>query len=686
MTMIAIPSVQISSAYMDELGATQGASTSSNVETYALSNGLTLTVAVDGGGVQTVTFASANFLNIAEATAEEVANSITAQITGALASAGSVTKDVTITSATYGTSSSIQVTGGTANSVIGFDTAVHSGSNATDQILTNRIPEPNETGVPIASNISVDIFDASGTAPPTSSIDIYVDTVHAYDGDGTGFQSGFTGSGSAVSNPATGVRRVVIDPNSDFQASATVTVRVVVGGTLDETYTFITYDTVAPIVSSIVATGVKTVRITFNEAMLQASAAGSADTLNPANYTIERNPPENTPATEVSVTSVTAVSTSVVDLTANIELTFGLEYLLTVENVTDVMGNIVSPAGSVDEPFNAFLPDFPEGRSFLLWDMMPELNRNEDRTHDLKKFLACIQEPTNVLLYEIDNWLDILDPDFAPIAFVEAMLQDLGNPFTFVDLDDIDKRKLAQLLIPIYKQKGTGKGIINVVRLLLGLDITITAFNTMSVWILGDNATQARIQSANSETFALSNGQTLIVRIDDTTDITATFNTGDFIAIGAATAVEVAAVIHADITGVSAGAVADGTVLLQHDTPGSGTSIQIVGGTANAVLGFPTTISKGTGTHSTDVSQIEVSSILAPGTSRERFTFEIHSAVTLTTEQRERIEIIANYMKPERTHLLRIVGPTTDVPPDHLELGVSYLGGTITDPGTWILH
>lgn len=106
---------------------TAGAVTSGNAETYTLVDSQTLLVAVDGGGALTATFNTADFVDISNATAAEVAAVITTDITGA--SAADVSGSVVITSATTGTTSSIQVTGGTANPALGFATTLNSGRN-----------------------------------------------------------------------------------------------------------------------------------------------------------------------------------------------------------------------------------------------------------------------------------------------------------------------------------------------------------------------------------------------------------------------------------------------------------------------------------------------------------------------------------------------------------------------------
>ncbi len=145
----------------------------------------------------------------------------------------------------------------------------------------------------------------------------------------------------------------------------------------------------------------------------------------------------------------------------------------------------------MDAPFNqytfeGFVPPVPDDREFDLFQFMPLMNRQEDVTEALEKFLAVLQEPTDLILYDIDTFLDILDPDLAPESFVDAMLCDLGNPFTF-ELELVDKRRLVQVLVDMYRQKGTGVGIINVIRFFLGLEVTIDTFNTGAAWSLGES-------------------------------------------------------------------------------------------------------------------------------------------------------------------------------------------------------
>jgi len=98
------------------------------------------------------------------------------------------------------------------------------------------------------------------------------------------------------------------------------------------------------------------------------------------------------------------------------------------------------------------------------------------------------------------------------------------------------------------------------------------------------------IVNDTAETYALVNGQTLTIKVDDGAEQTALFETADFAAIGAATAAEVAAVIDADITGASSFELGTtGFVFLESDTDGAGSVLEVTGGTANPVLAFDTT-------------------------------------------------------------------------------------------------
>lgn len=108
--------------------------------------------------------------------------------------------------------------------------------------------------------------------------------------------------------------------------------------------------------------------------------------------------------------------------------------------------------------------------------------------------------------------------------------------------------------------------------------------------------TSAARESTNTETYALTDGMTLLVKVDQGSAQTVTFNTTDFPLIGAATAARVAALITAALVGAKASATTSGTkVTITSDTPGIASYIEVTGGTANAIINFNTAEIQGTG-------------------------------------------------------------------------------------------
>lgn len=98
-----------------------------------------------------------------------------------------------------------------------------------------------------------------------------------------------------------------------------------------------------------------------------------------------------------------------------------------------------------------------------------------------------------------------------------------------------------------------------------------------------------RMTSSLTETFALVDGQTLMVDVDGSGDQTVTFNTADFVDIANALAVEVALVISTDLTDASGSAGTSGEVIIESD--GSASRLEVTGGTAAAAFGFPSGLS-----------------------------------------------------------------------------------------------
>ena len=368
-----------------------------------------------------------------------------------------------------------------------FDDVV-TDATPTRPALVNRDPEPSEVQVPVGTQLAVEIVDVGSDGVDRAATRAYVGGVLAFEGGAvTEFKPGFDGPDSAVTLTSDTLT-LAIDPTADFASLQTVNVRVVSATlvsalALDLTYSFQIEDLTAPIVASAQATSAKTVRVSFDEAMRQLGDGDSADALEPANYSFLSL---TTPAVSVVPLSVRPASPSAVDVELDIELSQFATYRVIVTNVEDVFGNPIGETGNQADFVGFIPPGRPKQRSFELLRLLPEINRRQDLTGDLKRFMAVLQDVLELLLSEVDRFTDIIDPDRAPEAFLDLMLADLGNPFAF-DLSELQKRRLVSVLVQIYKQKGSAAGIRNAIRFFLGVDVTaIDAFHGTTL-VLGES-------------------------------------------------------------------------------------------------------------------------------------------------------------------------------------------------------
>lgn len=111
-------------------------------------------------------------------------------------------------------------------------------------------------------------------------------------------------------------------------------------------------------------------------------------------------------------------------------------------------------------------------RAFELWRMLPAHVRRSDERGQLERFIGCLQVATELLLAEQDRWLDILDLRWAPEAYLDLILADLGNPFPFA-LDVMGKRRLAAALFMMYRLKGTAVGIELALRFFVAASVRV---------------------------------------------------------------------------------------------------------------------------------------------------------------------------------------------------------------------
>lgn len=206
------------------------------------------------------------------------------------------------------------------------------------------------------------------------------------------------------------------------------------------------------------------VRVTF-------TAGVGSGALVPATYTfIGQSLPSYNPVVTAAryINGKGIIANSLVELTLDNDLSPGIVYEL------DISAFLGTPASTAQ--FTAFTPNWPAARSFDLWDTIPTINKAEDTLGDLQRFIVCIQDQLDTTLASIDNWVDILDPDRAREEYLDAMLADLGNPFSFESLSENDKKLLVRVLVKIYQLKGTDEGIKAAIRFFLGFESQISLF------------------------------------------------------------------------------------------------------------------------------------------------------------------------------------------------------------------
>lgn len=108
---------------------------------------------------------------------------------------------------------------------------------------------------------------------------------------------------------------------------------------------------------------------------------------------------------------------------------------------------------------------------------------------------------------------------------------------------------------------------------------------------VGTSLVRPGVASGTTETWSVTEGDTLTVSVAGAAAGTATIGEGDVATLSAATAEELAAVITRDIAGATGIARSDGRLVIVADDDSD--SIQVTGGTLNTPLQFATTAQTG---------------------------------------------------------------------------------------------
>ncbi|MBU8900970.1 phage tail protein [Corallococcus sp. M34] len=359
-------------------------------------------------------------------------------------------------------------------------------------LLLNRSPGPGEEGVPVDSALELEMVDIGTDGISRAGTRVWVDGILAFAGvDSVEVQPAFAGPLAEVAQTADTLR-VVLHPATPLASQASVSVRVVsatAGGAhhLDETYIFSVEDRTAPRLVGAQALAPKSVRLAFDEDVRVPSSARFTFTARGA------------PAVPVAALEA-AADGALVHLVLDTELTPDVAYEVLVDGVTDAHGNpVLAPYHRAT--FAGFRPARPPSRHFALWEMLPGHNRRDDVTGDLHRFVSCLQEVTDLLLADLDAFPDVFDLERAPEAFLDAILQDLGNPFAF-ELDVLGRRRLASVLVAMYQQKGTALGLRNAIRFFLGIEVRAISPFASDTLVLGESELGVDWVLGPSERFA----------------------------------------------------------------------------------------------------------------------------------------------------------------------------------------
>ena len=345
------------------------------------------------------------------------------------------------------------------------------------QSVCNAIPERAERNVALDSVIRFDVAD-----PYELGVNLSSTTITYNDPQGLQwiYLYGSAELGWTVeTEQLPGLVRFTLTPPQPMPPAAEIGIYIVSGSYptgVSGGYSFATQDSIAPALVSAQARGQKTIRVEYSESM-------DSIVLTPTIYEVRA---VTTPAVPVQVVAADWGAESGVDLTLDIAASPGRRYEITVTGAKDESGNLIAAPNNVAE-FVGVGAAAPPGRRFQLWDMIPELNREEDATGDLRALTTIFQEVIDLLLADVDRWTDILDVDLADERYLDHMLIQLGNPFTF-ELSAEDKRRLIRVLVAMYRQKGTTPGIVNTIRFFLGLEVTVNVLGARkNVWNLGED-------------------------------------------------------------------------------------------------------------------------------------------------------------------------------------------------------
>jgi phage tail-like protein len=178
-----------------------------------------------------------------------------------------------------------------------------------------------------------------------------------------------------------------------------------------------------------------------------------------------------------------------VELVLHDSITQNREYGIDVAHVNDVWGNSLLAEYQTFTTEMCAVPVERLNEEFDWLHLIPAANLEQDTTRDLERLLRCLDEVMQLLLCDVDQFVNLSDIDQIDPHNLDAMLASLGAPFTFTgSLGDTDKRRMAAILVDAYKRKGIESGMEALISYLIGVDVDIRPYaGDPDVWVLGDD-------------------------------------------------------------------------------------------------------------------------------------------------------------------------------------------------------
>lgn len=142
-------------------------------------------------------------------------------------------------------------------------------------------------------------------------------------------------------------------------------------------------------------------------------------------------------------------------------------------------------------------------------DIATDFPRELRNKEGIRLLLEVIEEYYCRQLQEVELIPEyVLDPKQIPIFWLPLKLDDWGFSLGKLELTEDQQRKLLSGILPIiYEQKGTLLGIVNLIRLLLGIEVTanIKSVSAEEIWIINHSQINqnTRIGSSDPASFLL---------------------------------------------------------------------------------------------------------------------------------------------------------------------------------------